>query len=192
MTVFTLFPSYVQANYHSSRGVHVAIMPTLQWSPGGSNGVFETWDSVGVDADTMIQEFFDAYFPLFPTTVEFDSYTIFNFPDEDSHPEPVSFGALGQVGTGNAATTTWVAIQATITWQCGGGFILKTVGLDAVASANFAKTGPLTIATQIPDVVAAITGSGNGWASRAGTQPLFGKQIAYTVNEKLRRNYNLN
>jgi hypothetical protein len=66
------------------------------------------------------------------------------------------------------------------------------VGLDAIAPANFNKIGVTGILALIPEIVANITGSGNGFASRAGTQPLFGKQIAYTLNEKLRRSYHTN
>lgn len=192
MTEYGLYPSYVQVSYHSPKAPHLMTIPTLQWNQGTGNGTFDTHDAVGIDANDMIQALIDEWALLFPDVVEFDFYTIYDFSDPDGLPSPVSYGALTQVGGVAVGTTTWVAIQMTVTWQCLGGSILKLVGMDAVSSANFAKTGPTDILAFAPGLVAEVTGSGNAWASRAGTQPLLGKQIAFTVNEKLRRNYYLN
>lgn len=192
MAQYTLFPSFVQVYYHSQYGPHVMTLPTLQWSPGAGQGAFETWDLASISADTMIEAFVTAWAELFTDDSEFDYYAIWNYPDEDSLPVQVAYNTLAIPGGQVAATQNTKAVELTVTWACSGGFILKTVGLDAIGSANFQKVGVTGILALIPDIVAEVTGSGNGWASRAGTQPIFGKQIAYTLNEKLRRSYHEN
>lgn len=192
MTRYGLFPSFVQVYYHSQYAPHVMTLPTLQWSPGEDQGTFETWAAGSTGADGMISDFIDVWAELFTDDTEFDYYSIFNYPAEDELPEQVAFGTLATPGGQVAAAQNTKAVELTVTWACAGGFILKTVGLDAIAPANFNKIGVTGILALIPEIVANITGSGNGFASRAGTQPLFGKQIAYTLNEKLRRSYHTN
>lgn len=192
MTVFSLFPSYVQLSYHSPQAPHVALIPTLQWRPGGAWGTFDTWDEGTIDADVMIQEYVDAVVLHYANNVQFDFYTIFNFPDEESDPTAVVFNTLGQVGSVSVGTLTWVAVQQTLTWQCAGGFLLRTVFLDSIATSQFAKISALDAGITYPALISAVLASTNGWASRAGTQPLFIKQAAFTLNEKLRREYRLN
>jgi len=192
MTQFSLFPSFVQVFYHSQYGPHVMTLPTLQWSAGADQGDFANWFPGSVDADSMITAFVTAWADLFTDDTEFDYYSIFNYPDEESLPEQVAFGTLAIPGGQVAAAQNTKAVQITISWACVGGFLLKTVALDAIGSAQFEKIGVTGIIALIPDIVDEITGVTNGWASRAGTQPLFGKQIAYTLNEKLRRSYHTN
>lgn len=192
MTVYTLFPSYVNIFYKSIWGPHIATLPTRQWSPGPDNGTFLAWDLSDIDADTMVQEYVDAIEDLFTEEISFQYYQIMNFADEDATPVPVAYGALAQVGTVAAGTIDNKAIQFTITWQCDGGSILKTVLLDANSAQDHEPASPIAIAAVIPDLVAAITAPTNAWASRAGQQPLFPKQGSYTINERLRRAYHMN
>lgn len=192
MAVHSLFPSFVQIFYHSVWAPHVMTIPTLQWNPGADQGTFDTWEAGTTGADGMINSFIDDWADLFTTAVTFDYYTIFNYADEDALPVPVAFGALGTTGTQTPGSLNDKAVQITVSWQCSDGSILKTVGMDAVAPVDFVKAGPLDLASFIPDIIAEITGVANGWASRAGGQPLFGKQAAFTLNEKLRRNYHEN
>lgn len=192
MAQFGLFPSFVQINYHSPRGPHIATVPMKQWSAGVDQGFVEDWVSTLTNADTMIQEFVDGYAFLFPDNTVFDYYTIFNYEDEESDPVPVAFNTLTQLGATAVGSNIWVAVQQTVTFQCEGGHILKIVGMDAIAGTQFLPVGPTVIAAALPDLVAALTSTVNGWASRAGSMPLFGKQIAYTINEKLRKQYKLN
>lgn len=192
MTVYTLFPSYVQVFYHSPWGVHVQTLPTLQWEAGAGSGSFLTHAAGSIDADVMINAFIDVWLTLFTTEIVFDYYTIFNFADEDALPVPVASAALGQTGSAAPGSLTNKAVQVTISWQCVGGFLLKTVGLDANAPVDFTKLGPTELAAAIPTIIAEVTDDTNAWASRAGTKPLFPKQAAYTLNEKLRRSYHEN
>lgn len=192
MTVYSLYPSFVRVYYKSIWGFHVQTLPTLQWEAGAGSGSFVTHAAGTVDADDMINAFLTVWSDLFTTEVTWQYYEILNYADEDSFPVPVATAALAQVGTVAPGTINNKAVQLTITWQCAGGHILKTVGLDANASPDFVKLGPTQIAAAVPDVVAEITATTNAWASRAGTQPLFAKQAAYTLNEKLRRSYHEN
>jgi len=192
MAQYGLFPSFVQVYYHSNFGPHVMTLPTRQWSPGLDQGTFSTWSATDHAADDMITALVTAFADLFTTNSEFDYYAIWNYPDEDALPEQVAFGELGIAGTVTPGTINTKAVQTTISWACDGGFLLKTCLMDSNAPAQFGKVNALGILTLIPDIVTEVTGAANGWASRAGTQPLFGKQIAYTLNEKLRRNYHEN
>lgn len=192
MTQYSLFPSYVQIFYHSTWAPHVMTIPTRQWSAGDDQGNFLGWDEGTHPADNMIQTFVTAWADLFTSEVVFDYYAIFNYADEESLAVPVAFNDLSTPGTVSPSGITNKAVQITISWQCAGGFLLKTVGLDANSGVDFEKIGPIDIMTFLPDVVTEITAVTNGWASRAGTQPLFPKQAAYTLNEKLRRSYHEN
>lgn len=192
MAVYTLFPSYVNIFYHSPWAPHVATLPTRQWSTGVGNGTFLAWDASDIDAEDMINEYVDALTALFTTEIVFDYYQINNFADEESAPVPVAYGDLAQAGSVAAGVIDNKAIQFTVTWQCVGGHILKTVLLDANSASDHDKIGPTGIAAAVPDLVTAVTAPTNAWASRAGTQPLFPKQGAYTINERLRRAYHMN
>lgn len=192
MAAFSLFPSYVQVYYHSPWAPHVMTIPTLQWNDGASGGTFDTWAAGTTGADGMINDFIDQWATLFTSEIEFDYYSIFNFPAEDEDPINVYSGSLAILGTVTPGTINNKAVQLTISWGCSGGSLLKTVGMDANAPTDFLKVGPIGIITFIPLIVAQVTSAASGWASRAGEQPLFGKQVAYTLNEKLRRSYHEN
>lgn len=192
MTVYSLFPSYVQIYYHTSNAPHTMIIPTNQWHPGDVQGFFDGWDFGERDADTMINDFIADWADLFTSNTTFDYYTIFNYAEEESLPQAVAFGELAVPGTVSPTGANYIAVQATISWKCDNNSILKTVGMDAVAPDNFQKVLPLGLTTFIPDIIAEVTGVSNAWRSRAGGLPLFGLQAAFTLNEKLRRSYHEN
>lgn len=192
MTAYTLYPSFVNIFYHSPWAPHIATLPTRAWSSGPDQGTFNAWDLTDIDADTMINEYVDAAAALLTTEVVFDYYQIMDFLTEEGPPVPVAYGDLAQAGTVAAGTIDNKAIQFTVTWQCDNGHILKTVLLDANSAPDHNKLGPTEIASAVPALVTAITAPTNAWASRAGTKPLFAKQGAYTLNERLRRAYHMN
>jgi len=192
MTAYSLFPSFVQVYYHSIWSPHVMTLPTRAWLSGADQGEFLGWDDLYHDANDMITALITEWMTLFTEEVVFDFYTIFNYDSEESLPVSVASGVLGLDSGVAAGTISNKAVQITVTWQCLGGFILKTVGLDANPPTDFEKLNPVQVSAGIPGVVDEITALTNGWASRAGTRPLFPKQAAYTLNEKLRRAYHLN
>lgn len=192
MTLFSLFPSYVNIFYHSPWAPHIATLPTRQWSPGADQGTFTAWDLSDIDADTMINEYVDGVLGILTEEIVFDYYQIMNFLAPDGLPVPVAYADLAQAGTVTPGTIDNKAIQFTVSWQCLGGYLLKTVLMDANSAPDHDRIGATAIAAAIPDMVTAITAATNAWASRAGTQPLFAKQAAYTLNERLRRAYHMN
>lgn len=188
---FSLFPSYFKLYYTSAFGVHVQTVPTTQWSPSASPyGEFEAWSGGVADAETMIDAFVTAEADFFPTTVNFNTWEIYNFPDEDSLPLLVAAKNIDVDGTvvspGNAQAT-----QATWTFKTTLGNVFRIQQMD-VAVGSFAKiTSAATSVDQIA-FIGLVTDEDAGFSGRDNARPLLFRQISYTLNEKLRREYHLN
>jgi hypothetical protein len=126
-----------------------------------------------------------------PAVIHYDYYTIFNFEDEDSLPVPVAEAALAQVG--GFETPGWYkAVETTITYHTTGFGIFKLVLLDSASANNFDKLGPLDSVDFKTALDAEITVLTNAWAGRDNLRPANFTQVARTLNEKLRRSYNMN
>lgn len=192
----SLAPSFVRIVYHSSFGSHLMTIPTTQWSPGTGQGTFVAWDASDRDADTMINELVDALAENAPDDMTFDYYTIFNIaaPTEEEPnplPVPVAEALIGTVG--GSVTPGWFkAAELTFSFHTTAFGIFKLVLLDGATADNWDKITSTGTLTAIQDIIDAVTAITNGWSGRDNAQPLSFTQLAKTLNEKLRRNYNMN
>lgn len=184
-------PWFVEINSHSAFGPHRQLIPTLQWTPGLTYGEFETWDAAGVQADDMIEQLVDTLTEFYPSSYEWDNFIVYNQPTPADPAIPMIGKVLTQVG---AATSTAPskAVQATWSFKTTLGGLSKLVLLDSYASADFAKVTPAAASPEVNAVIDEFTSVANGWAGRDNGRPSFFLQIAYTMNEKLRRQYYMN
>lgn len=186
----SLFPAFVVIDYHSAYAPHKMTIPTKDWNPGAGFGDFETWAGASIAADTMVEALVDVMKEFFPSTSSFDGWTVYTKTDPDAIAIPRAAKVLGVAGT--AATTPPIkATQATWTAKTTAGGIAKFSMMDIAAPATFERvtSGGLTA-----DAIAFIDewfASTNGWSGRDNTQPYFFLQLAYTMNEKLRREYHM-
>lgn len=193
MTAFSLFPSFVKLYYHTAYSPHVQIIPTRQWNTGLDEGSFDDWASGTIGADDMVQGFVQDVVPYIVTTTVYDYYEIWNYPDEDSLPEVVrTVAVVDGEGLVDPSGKTTKAVEVTYSFKTSFNNILKIVLLDGVANTQFDKVGVLDAPTYSADIIANIINPTNGWAGRDGGQPMFCSQIAFTLNEKLRRSYRQN
>lgn len=191
MTPNTLYPSYVTFDYHSSYAPHTMTVPTTRWSPGGTYGSFLAHDASNVDAETMCDDFIDAAKKFFRATVIFDGFTIWNIVNPGDSPHPMVSKSVTEPGSSVLANAYNVATQATWTFYTAIFGIAKIVMLD-VETAGFAKILSGTASVDQTAFIALMEDDANAWAGRDGSRPNQFKQIAFTLNEKLRRSYNLN
>lgn len=188
----SLSPAFVEIAYHSDFGAHVQTIPTLDWDPTGATyGFFDTHTGSTVDAETMIDALIALEKKFFPTTVVFDSWTIFtkDTPTSPSNPRVQKnitvAGTVGTPGWFKAAQATW-----TFKTDLFGEF--KIVNLDVATLDAWDKITSATASADQIAFIAALRDNGNGWAGRDGGRPEFFQQIAFTLNEKLRREYRMN
>jgi hypothetical protein len=186
-----LGPWFVQIASHSAFAPHIQTIPTLPWTPGVGYGEFDTWAAGTKAADDMIEEFVDLQAPFFPTSYAWDYFTIYSQPTIADPAIPVIGKVLTQVGTAGAGGEI-KATQATWSFKTTTGGLFKLVQLDLKAAAGFTKTTPTTLTVDAQNLVDAVQDQANGWSGRDGARPSFFLQIAYTLNEKLRRQYHMN
>lgn len=190
----SLYPAFVQINYHSQWGQHIQTVPTRTWTPGaGANdpGFFEAWNGTQRDAGEMVEEFCTGQAAFFPATVVMDSFYVYTMATPTSSPIPQV--AIDLTIPGTAVAAGWSkATQATWSFKTTAFGIFKVVQLDVNNQNNFDKllAGGLNAAGQA--FVALIGSQSNAWSGRDGNRPSQFRQIAYTLNEKLRRQYNMN
>lgn len=190
MTVNSLSPAFVQIQYHSAYAPHVMTLPTTNWTADADYGLFETWAGGTKAADDMIEELILLMVPFFPSTVEFDYWTIFTKADGTAPNIPRVGKASGEPGTAVAPGAT-KATQATWSFKTEGTGLSKIVMLDVNTNNSFEKVTPGELAGAALALADKWTADTEGWSGRDNTQPSFFLQIAYTINEKLRREYHM-
>lgn len=190
----SLSPAFVKIDYHSAFGSHTMTIPTKDWnaSPSvGGAGAFDDYVGGTVDADAMINALVDLFLPFFKADTTFDVYTIYTQASPTDPAFPVASKAIGSVGTN--ATTTWSkAVQTTFSIRTDSFGQMKIVFLDAPSGGVFDKVSTFGASPEAVAVMAELADIANGWAGRDGGKPGVLTQIAYTLNEKLRREYNMN
>jgi len=194
MTVFSLAPAFVVVEYHSAFGPHQATYPTLGWDDAivaGGHGVFKDHLGVDRDSDDMIKDLVNKLKAFFSADVLFDNYIIYNQPDADDIPQPVTGNSLAIAGT-NVAPGWEKATQNTWSFRTEFFNLSKLVLLDSATADNFDRITNITGITAAEDLVTEWTSTANGWAGRDGGRPTTFIQIAVTLNEKLRRGYRMN
>lgn len=191
MTAFSLFPSYVQIEYQSAFGLHLMTRPTKQWQESaGPAGEFETWVSGTIDADDMINALCDVLAVVAPSTTTFTQYVIYNFPDEESDPQPVASNTLGVVGL--EATPGWTkAVEQTFTFRTEAFHIAKLILLDANTDNNFDRVPFSSFSSAYQDIFFELANTTNAWSGRDNARITQAIQASATLNEKLRREYRM-
>lgn len=188
-----LYPSYVQVDYHSLYGTHSMTLPTLRWDAGllGDPGEFETHDGMGIAADTMVEALIALFQPLYPTSVVFDTYTIFNAPVL-SVPlvfNPVYGASLALAGTDLTPEGVDKAVQYSIGFRTVLFGRSQIVLLDKPAGNTWGNVTTPDAATD--DIIAEWTGEANGWAGRDNGRPFYFTNISISMNKRLRRKYGM-
>lgn len=191
----SLYPAYVQVDYHSAHGPHKQIIPTLAWFPTsitGTLGSYAAHNSTPIDAEVMINDLVDAFVFFHLTTTIFDLATVFTIADP-LLPEaiPRASAVLTQVGTSTSVTQA-KAVQNVFTFRTSANGKLKIYLLDAPpVGSNFDKTPRGAWGAEAISIETTLDASGNAWAGRDGSQPAIGMSITKTLNEKLRREYRM-
>lgn len=189
----SLFPSFVRLFYHTAFGLHSQTLPTLRWEESfGTNGKggYRNWLDVEVDAQDMIDAIVDELKDFQPTTGIYDSFIIYDMFDETSTPVPVASGDLAVTGT--AVTADVPASQATMTVRTESFGLAKLEWFDATPSTDFLPLRALPGSGQPLDLFNVWTSTSWAWAGRDGARPATFIQVAYTLNEALRKSYRLN
>jgi len=194
LTQHGLFPGFVVIDYHSAFGGHKMTLPTRQWDDtvvAGGHGAFQDWTSNPRDADDMVKDLVALFAPFFKADTTFDQYTIYSFADEDGDPLPVSANSLGIDGT--SVQTAWSkAVQTTFSIRTADFNQMKLVFLDAPNNNLFDKILSFDTSPEAEAIMGALSDTTNAWSGRDNARPANLVQIAYTLNEKLRREYNMN
>lgn len=194
MTRYDLSPAFVRLEYHSAFGVHVQILPTREWSPPDVDndfGFYQSWDASGVrDTDSMINDLCTKMAAFMPATSHYDNYSVWTQEDENSAPVFAISNVLDIDGTD--ATPGWSkAVQETWTFRDTGGKVSKLVLLDSSSGDSFDRQTVLVPASAGDALRDEFCGGTQAWASRAGNQPVTFMQVAFTLNETLRRQYHM-
>jgi len=191
MAINSLYPAFVQIQYHSAYAPHVMTLPTTQWTPDLDYGTFACWDGSDKAADDMVEELVLLMVPFFKSTVQFDYWTVYTMADPTAPAIPRKGAAIGEPGT--SAGTGWdKATQATWSFKTEDGGLSKVVMLDLETGGAFGKITPAGLTGDAAAFVAKWTADTEGWSGRDNSKPDFFLQISYTLNEKLRREYHLN
>ena len=194
MTVNSLSPAFVKINYTSAYGSHVMTQPSVPVE----SGVFAPtgWGftlrgaELPIPVDDGVTDFVNIIKALFPSTVTFTDATVYSQPDPSDIPVPVASFALGIAGT--AAASGWAkATQDTFTFRADDFTLYKLVLLDCVSFDQWDKVTDASVRTQFEDIRDYVTADATWIASRGGGRPNTFLQVSITLNEKLRRAYNM-
>jgi hypothetical protein len=166
-------------------------VPTTQWSTGAGYGTFLAWDTTNKDAEDMCDEWIAAIKPFWHPATIFDGWTIWTMATPTSPPHPMAGKRVTVAGTSALAGAYAKATQATWTFYTTLFGIFKVVMLD-VDTAGFEKITSTTASADELAFIGEVEDATKGWSGRDGAKPLTFKQIAFTLNEKLRREYHEN
>jgi hypothetical protein len=194
MTVNSLSPAFVKINYTSAYGAHVMTLPSVPLETGVYAPTGYAFDLRGaalpVEVSDAVIEFIDVIKPYFPSTTTFVDAIVYSQPLPGDVPTPVASFAIGIVGTG--ASPGWdKATQLTMTFRADDFTLFKLVFLDFQSGGSFAKTTNPAANPGLETLVDYVTADVTWLASRGGGRPATFLQESRTLNEKLRRSYNL-
>jgi hypothetical protein len=169
-------------------------IPTKVWNIAiGTHGQggYEAYDSTPRDAVDMITDLVSEIIPVMPDSVTFDDYVIYVQPAPEN-PEAFAVGGGSLALDGLDTTPGWIpAVQATYTYYDGGFRPGKLVLLDAASNNNFSKLGFAAMSDIQKAPLVQLGLESNAWASRAGNRPSNPRNLLFTLNRKLRKQYGL-
>lgn len=191
MTVNSLYPAYLEINYHSSFAPHVMTIPLISWEPSVDiAGELGTWGGTPVQASDGVQTLVDLLLPFFPSTVEFDYFFVHTYASPTA--DPVVAAGATLTGAGSAGTPGWSkATQATFTFKTAAGGLSKSVLLDNATGNNF---NPLNFASLTGDALTYVNwylSDDSFIAGRDNARPSFFLKISYDLNDALRKQYHM-
>lgn len=193
MTVHDPGPAFIVGQYHSAYGVHKATWCTTEWFSGiGTHGMggYEAWDTTPIDADDMVQAWVTLLADTQPSTVVWDSYTIYTRASIGSPALPRASGVLGIPGTSTLGGW-FAAVMHTFNCLDTAFNRAKVCIIEASSGGDFGKVLPAVFTAEQQAIIDAFTGDGNAFASRAGFQPMRCDNITKDLNDRLRREYHL-
>jgi hypothetical protein len=193
MTEYSKYPGYIDFEYSSAYSVHHMQLKTKEWNPAGGTGglgSYEAWDASTIGAEAMIDAMVDVLKPFFLGTTSFDAATIYTLSAVGSPAIPRAGKVLSVAGTSTESTQA-KAVQETWTFRDVDWGICRIVMLDAPTGAGFEPITDITGVTEAEDLVAEFTAVTNAWASPADGRPATFRRIVYTLNDGLRRQYDM-
>ncbi len=183
----SLFPAFVQLFYHSDFGVHVQTLPTKAYDEGTDK--FDVWSGSPVDAQTMLDDLVDTFLPLYPATVSYDTYRIFQMASPTAVPQLAKIGVF-TAKDGSDGTPGWTqAVQGTLSALGLTGTKARIVLLDSSSGNDFSPI--FTRSGQLDTIMDEWGADGKGWSTRGGDQITTFLEYSKTLNEKLRREYRM-
>lgn len=188
----SLYPAFVKIDYHSAQGAHVMIIPTLEWHANDIlvAGEFESWNAGLVDADDKINDLVDLFLPFFLATTTFDFYTIYTMASPTAAAQPVAAASLAKVGT--SVSTTWAkAVQKTLIMRTTDFGIMKLVFLDCPSGNNFDPVNAYGVDPATTAIINELKNEDSPWSARDNGRPNTLIKQTTTLNEKLRKEYNM-
>ncbi len=191
----SLSPAFVKINYSTPYGVHVMTVPSV---PIQDPSVGETdyrftlrGAALPVPVQGAVEDYCDQLAKFMGTDCTFNDYIAYRQPDPDDVPTPVESGLLNISGV--LGTPGWdKAVQETFTFRADDFTLFKIVLLDAASGNNFNKVTAVGSGTDLEELIDYVTADVTWLASRGGGRPDVFLQLALTLNEKLRRAYNMN
>lgn len=194
MSLNSLYPSFVQFNYHSAWGKHKQTIPTRQWSPpsgGHPSGTFLNWLGSAVDAESMINALTTEVVAITDAHTFFDYAIIYSYPAlPPATPNPVAIFQQNVAGL-VAHTDAAQAIQNTYTFFDTAFNTFKFILLDSDASFGLTPETYGELDADHQSVVGVLIDDNWGWSSRANLRPDVLRRVVSKPNDKLRKEYNL-
>lgn len=191
MAVGSLSPFFIQINYRTLYSEHVQTIPLKGWTPGAGLGDLDLQGGGTDEAETVISGFIGLQAPFFPVTTNFFAWTIFSQPTPSDPALPVAQAAADVDGSNVVAANT-KAVQATWTVRCDDASLFKIVMLDMNNGNNFEKITLSGLSAEAILFKDFLISDESPFQSRQNGRPLYFRQIAYTLNEKLRQQYHMN
>lgn len=190
----SLSPAFVRINYVSAFGPHVMTIPSVAVDQTGVDVDSGNWffqlrgAEIPVGVDGAIKDYVNLLKVEFPSTTLFVDYVVYQQPTPEDVATPVWSAALNIAGTGTGGFWN-KATQETWTFRAEDFTLFKIVLLDAITNTFNKETAITGARDAIRDYVIAP----ESWlSSRGGGRPATFLQLATTLNEKLRRAYQMN
>lgn len=195
MTVHSLFPAFVKINYHSAFGAHAQILSVREWNPVplvplNDLGSFTNWLGLPVDGEEMIDEYVLKLKEFYLASTVIDTATIYTMDTETSPAIPRASMALGVPGV--EVSTNWSkAVQHQYILRDTAYNMAKLILLDAPIGTSWDPVTTLTGSAEAAALVGVLTSSAWAFSSKANLQITTFQKITYKLNDKLRKEYNM-
>src|SRR4029453_3147411 len=193
MTEGTLAPAYIEMNYHSAYGTHKALIGTKEWFPTditGNLGSYENWNTVPIDAETMIRAYATEMMKFYPATAGVDTCVVWTKDTPTSPARPRKAVNINVVGIhaadswSKAAMTQWIFRGEDYSLQ-------KYVWLDALSGDSWDSLNVINPGDPGEAFALLITDSDQAFMTRKDSRPSTFIKITYKLNDALRHEYGM-